>query len=298
MTELKKQLSEYSDERPIPVGKIAEAIAKSTLKKDEDDFQTILYLAQLDDLYDEFYYSPAMSALPAWGEHGVNYLLEFAFDDNKKLKTQGRALEVLLIISRGCVPKSNNIRHLEPSWDEVEKYNISDKLAKYCLIRLREKILMSFQDEYTKSNLLYLLGTMAQFSGVGIGGGMEDLDYFLSLIIDNQLVLNLSVIERFEELIDSEPENEEELQVFFSKHPVILDPFVNELFTKQKLGSDFITDYIVKRTNNQYVLVEIENSTDSLFNKNGAFSSSLMEAISQVRDLDFLQIRRHSYTLN
>jgi len=284
MTELKEKISEYSDKRPIPVGKIAEAIAKSTLTLEDNDYQTILYLAQLDDLFDEYFSSPAMSALPGWGERGIDQLLEFAFDDNKKLKTRSRALEVMLVVSRGMVPKSRNIKYLEPCWDEVKKYDLSQELANYCLFSLRERLLIAFEDEYEKSNLLYFLGTMAQFSGTGIGGDMEDLDYFLSLIIDNQLILNLSTIQKFEDLINSSPKHEEKLQQFLTGHPVILDPFVSELFTKQKLGSDFITDYVVKRTNNQYVLVEIENSTDKLFNQNGSFTSSLIEAISQVRD--------------
>ncbi|SHO53840.1 Shedu anti-phage system protein SduA domain-containing protein [Desulfopila aestuarii] len=85
-------------------------------------------------------------------------------------------------------------------------------------------------------------------------------------------------------MITNNPKKEEDIQQLLTKHPVLLDPFVNELFSKQQLGNDFITDYVVRRTNNQYILVEIENSTDKLFNKNGSFSSSLVEAVSQVRD--------------
>ena len=64
----------------------------------------------------------------------------------------------------------------------------------------------------------------------------------------------------------------------------MLDPFVTVLYTKQELGSDFITDFIVRRINDQYVLVEIENSTDKLFNQTGVFSSELNTAVGQVRD--------------
>jgi len=284
MTELREKISEYFDESPIPIDKITKVIAKSILTLEEKDYQTILEIAQYDDLYDYYLSSLAMGALPGWGACGIDKLLELAFDDNKKLKTQSRALEVLLTISRGVVPESKNIKYLVPCWDEVKKYSVSQELANYCLFNLREKILITFEDEYEMSNLLFKLGTMAQYSGLGIGFDSEDLKYFLSLIIDSQLILNLSIIQKFEDLISGSPKHEEKLQKFLTEHPLLLDPFVSELFTKQKLGSDFITDYVIKRTNNQYVLVEIENSTDKLFNQNGSFTSSLTVAISQVRD--------------
>jgi hypothetical protein len=50
------------------------------------------------------------------------------------------------------------------------------------------------------------------------------------------------------------------------------------------LGDDFITDYVVRRINNEYLIVEIENSTDQLFNQNGQFSAALTGAVGQVRD--------------
>jgi hypothetical protein len=40
----------------------------------------------------------------------------------------------------------------------------------------------------------------------------------------------------------------------------------------------------VRRITNEYVLIEIENSTDRLFTQDGSFSSHLMKAIAQVRD--------------
>ncbi len=53
---------------------------------------------------------------------------------------------------------------------------------------------------------------------------------------------------------------------------------------KHELGNDFITDFVVRRINNEYVLVEIENSTDKLFRQDGSFTSDLMKAVAQVRD--------------
>ncbi|MFO7606523.1 MAG: DUF4263 domain-containing protein [Desulfurivibrionaceae bacterium] len=284
MNNLKAQISKYSSERPIAFDKIAIALAQASLLADDEAFPIVVELAQMDEIYDDYFAAPAMASLPGWGEKGILQLLNFAFGENNKNRTRSRAFEVLLAVSRGIVPQSKHIKFLGSPWDDCKKYEISKEEANFCLYSLRENLLIAFGDEYKRSDILFILGLMAQFSGTGMGGEKEDLDHFLSLIIDNQLILNLTTIRNFEELIERGPDHEEEIQKYLTQHPVLLDPFVNELYTKQELGSDFITDYVVKRINNQYVLVEIENSTDKLFLQNGNISSHLTTAIAQVRD--------------
>lgn len=284
MSNLREKIEHFCSERPIATDCIAKELAKASLLAEEDEFPFVVHLAKLDELYDDYLSSPAMAALPAWGAKGVDQLFEFAFDDNYKNKTNSRAIEVLLAISRKLEVRTEHVRFLNKAWDSERKYQLNEDLANYALYGLRERLLLAFDDEYGRSRILFILGLMGQFSGFEGGTPKEDLDYFLSLIVDNHLLLNPTILKRFEDLIESNPDHEEELQKFLTEHPVLLDPFVSTLYTKQELGSDFITDYVVKQMNNQYVLVEIENSTDKLFNQNGSFSSHLTAALAQVRD--------------
>ena len=283
MSDLRVKISKYSSERPIAIDKITEALALASLTASKDDYLFVVDLVKMDELYDVNFVIPAMAALPGWGVEGIKQLLGFVFDDNNEITTRDIALEVILAVSRGIVPQSKHIVFLDSSWDTKKKYELTEELANYCLYGLRENLLIAFDDEYKRSEVLYLLA-MKAFTGRVRDGDKEALDYFLSLIVDNQLILNLTIIKKFEDLIESSPDHEEQLQKYLTKHPILLDPFVSELYTKQELGSDFITDYVVKRMNNQYVLVEIENSTDRLFIQNGSFSSHLTSAIAQVRD--------------
>lgn len=278
MTNLQTEISKCLN-KGIPTDELVCLVAKSTITAEDEDFHALLLL-----IGEDFLEALAMAALPGWGWNGIEKLIEFSFDSNLNLGTRTRALESAICISRGDVPTSRNVSYLKQSWDSYRKYSIQENLTERCLFSLRDRLLRTFDDDYEKSSFLHLLGTKALTSLAYWAEHRNLIDYLLSLILDNQLILSSTIINKFEVLIDNKPKREEEIQKLFTQHPVLLDPFVNELFSKQQLGSDFITDFVVKRTNNEYILVEIENSTDALFNSNGSFSSNLMEAISQVRD--------------
>jgi hypothetical protein len=97
-------------------------------------------------------------------------------------------------------------------------------------------------------------------------------------------MLNKRVLKKFSWLLDSSPEREEDLHQFLFNHPVLLDPLTTEIRSKHELGDDFKPDFVIRRMSDEYCVVELENSKDKLFTKKGAFTSSLIEAISQVRD--------------
>lgn len=278
MNELQEEISECL-KTGIQTVELVQLVARAANYAETSDLESIKLL-----VYDEDLAPLAMVSLPAWGNLGIEKLIEFSFDDDLKLKTKTRAMEVAVYTSKGIVPRASDILRLSSAWDDYNKIEIDDNLIKFCLSKLRDRLFQAFNDEYEKSSFLLLLGTKAMMHFGRPEENRKDMDYLLSLIVDNQLILNSSIIANFENLINSKPKHEEDIQKVLTEHPVLLDPFVNELFSKQQLGNDFITDYVVRRTNNQYILVEIENSTDKLFNKNGSFSSSLTEAISQVRD--------------
>lgn len=284
MSKLEEKIDCLFSKRPFPYSEIAVELAFASLSANCCDFPLVVELANMDEMNDDYVQTSALAALPGWGEKGIDQLLKFAFEDAYKNKTSNRAIEVLLAISQQISPSSSCIAFLHSSWDSQRKYSITKELAKYSLHGLRAGLINAFNDEYGRSKILFILGQMGLVSCFKDSAKKEGLDFFLALIVDNHLLLNSAIINRFETLLDSEPANEEQLQKFFTEHPVLLDPFVNVLFSKQELGSDFITDYVVKQMNNHYVLVEIENSTDKLFKNDGNFSSKLTAAIAQVRD--------------
>lgn len=271
-------------ERPITEERIVAEMAKASRLAEPGDVNTILSVAKLHDPLDQLIACPAMSLLPAWGTEGIQYLYEFAIDGPHS----SDALSILAIVSLGRVPTSADLVFLRKYWDELEKYKLDLGIVPESTRRVREAILDHLTDPYMKTRLLNVISQQAMFPGNNSTQGQhfqaERLHFLMDTLIDSHLILNKEVLEQFEALLEQGPEREERLQRFLVEHPVLLDPFVTELRSKHELGDDFITDFVVRRTNNEYVVVEIENSTDQLFKQNSAFTQDLMTAVGQVRD--------------
>lgn len=105
------------------------------------------------------------------------------------------------------------------------------------------------------------------------------------------------IVSEFECLLE-DATKEEQLQIFLKKHPMLLSPTASQI-PKQKLGSDFVTDFVLAETQQQgskYILVEIEKSTHRIFlNDNSSLSKEVDHAIKQTVDWDVWLEKNKAY---
>ena len=102
--------------------------------------------------------------------------------------------------------------------------------------------------------------------------------------LDPQVVARkmfLDLLNEYKKLLDSEPENEEILQKFLNENPILVCPTKIDYWPKKAIGS-YITDFIFKEAEGDYLLVEIEPSCYKLFNKNGDVNYRLNHARDQI----------------
>lgn len=77
---------------------------------------------------------------------------------------------------------------------------------------------------------------------------------------------------------------EEELHQYISKYALLMFNR-SEVYSKLKLGSDYVTDFatcLIRNWGNEWVFIEIELGSDLLFTKSGNPTSKLTHSISQV----------------
>ncbi len=276
---LRDALDRLLQQRPIPAKQILAEMAAASLVASKEDFSAVVEIARLDDVFDEILAYPAMALSPAWGSRGIDLLCDIATNGPHR----SGALSILSVVSLGRVPTREDVHFLDESWDELKKYKLLEEIPAEALRRTREVILDHLTNPHRKSQLLYNIASQALFDRDNTTQA-ERLDFLMDMLVDGHLVLNKTILSQFEDLLSQGPLHEEDLHQFLVRHPVLLDPFVTELRSKHELGDDFITDFVVRRTNNEYVVVEIENSTDKLFTEGGAFTRDLMTAVAQVRD--------------
>ena len=109
---------------------------------------------------------------------------------------------------------------------------------------------------------------------------------FHRIISETSLNITDKLIDEFGTLIKGRYK-EEKYQTYLMNNPVLLDPLASKIISKQKLGIEYITDFVLKRLDNKYTVVEIEKPSDNIFTKNDDFSSNFYHAFGQV--IDFLE---------
>jgi hypothetical protein len=106
-------------------------------------------------------------------------------------------------------------------------------------------------------------------------------DTFFDLIMESSIKLTRKLLKEFKSLVESD-EREEVYQQFLEANPVFLDPLAAAVTPKQRLGAEYVTDFVLKRLDNVHIAVEIEKPSDPVFTKAHDFSSEFFHAIGQV----------------
>jgi hypothetical protein len=107
------------------------------------------------------------------------------------------------------------------------------------------------------------------------------------------------IAEKFRSLLENE-QREEELQNFLKEHPLILHTSA-DIIPKQKLGEDFVTDFVLVAPLEQgpeYFFVEIERASHPVLNQDGSLSKATNHAIKQTRDWDIWLEKNKAYLQN
>lgn len=91
------------------------------------------------------------------------------------------------------------------------------------------------------------------------------------------------LLKDYKDLLDSEPEREETLHQFLRDHPALLHPVHTRFWSKLSLGNK-VTDFVFLEATGDYLLVELEKSTHTLFRNDGHPKEELNLARGQIVD--------------
>lgn len=89
-----------------------------------------------------------------------------------------------------------------------------------------------------------------------------------------------SLLEEFASLLNGP---EAPLQAFLEQHPTLLSPTHTKMWRKLPFGKR-VTDFVFREPGNDYLLVELEAPTRTLFRRDGQVHENLTHAIDQVSD--------------
>ena len=107
--------------------------------------------------------------------------------------------------------------------------------------------------------------------------------HMMDAIRDTSIILTERTITEFEHMIAARLE-EFEYQQFLEANPVFLDPLAAEVFNRHRLGAELVTDFVIRRHDWRYVVVEIEKPQSRVMTTRGDFAADFTHAIGQVLD--------------
>lgn len=230
--------------------------------------------------------SPAASSLILFGEAGLGELAGIALKglDRRQAKM---SMELLASIAAGSgTAPLSFVGHAYAA--QLDAYlaanpHLSDIAQKH----LTEIVLAYQDDDDVTMNVGSALSNLTTSS-------KPAARKLFAAISARWLAISAPVLTAYQALITSDANNEPTFQKFLTDHPQILDPFAVEVWPQPDLYGFKAPDFIIRRADNTYVVLEIECPGKGLITGGKQATSALTHAVSQVTDYDQFLMRKFS----
>lgn len=242
-----------------------------------------------EDMYGGITYNfelkcPAAWCLIAWREQGLKALLELA-RRTPTLKNYSLAFQILGTLAArqrfsGSWPTAKlrtSIEHHVPDWDTV--FAAARTQLNALALSIPSDDDAAF---YTALPMQYLSLTEP----------LAVRPLFMAMCA-RWLSVGPGTLSQYQELLNSNPKDEPAFHDFFEKHSQMLDPMVLDVWSKPDLHGAPEPDFLIRRIDGTYLVVEIETPAKILITKNAQLSANATQAVTQALNYrEFLT--RHS----
>jgi hypothetical protein len=161
-------------------------------------------------------------------------------------------------------------------------YNIKNSTRELAKERLGDLI----AEAEREPALLELLVGMLQSERISLPGTSNEnifTRFFFDTIKESSIVLTARLVREFGGLIQ-DVVCEKDYQGFLERNPVFIDPLAAEVIPQKKLGNELVPDFVIRRHDYRYVVVEIEKPGDRIFTLKNDFTAQFTHAVGQVLD--------------
>ncbi len=220
--------------------------------------------------------APAAYCLLAWGQDGIEALAENAMEEPTS-KNFSLAFQLLASTAEGCDPQSSSSWPPDRQLQEAVSIAVGDwnNLALPARRQLHELMLCVEDDDQAA---LYA-GVSLMSLGVRSSGATRNLIQALAL---RSMAIGPGILTAYGELISGRDAEEPVFQRFLESHPLLLDPSAFQVWGRPDFHGKLIPDFIVRRYDDSYIVVEIETPAKRLVTKSGQISAEVSHAVQQV----------------
>ncbi|MEO4041154.1 Shedu anti-phage system protein SduA domain-containing protein [Hoeflea sp. CAU 1731] len=219
---------------------------------------------------------PAGLALLAWGDAGIAEMKRvFLEDDN--FSNRRLVFEILSALAAGESPIQFNSASSEV-WAQVTDCGRLPPAIQVSARRTLVDLVLSIE---ATDDVAGLIGGALQQQQFRKDGAAVEL---IRAASSRWLAIGDSVLNDFQKLIVANADDEPSFQNFFEANPQLLDPMAIEVWPQPNLFGSKKPDFVVKRSDGSYLIVEIECPGKSLITKAGHPSAAVTHAEHQAID--------------
>lgn len=231
---------------------------------------------------DEWHFElPAFYAFLAYGQPGLEVLYDLSIQGGGLAGYRaGRSL--LAAALQDVQDARRNVILIHRYLDRPSYERLRDRVIAACSdpnlsTHARKLIFKIFRHYLSDPNKRREVGTILQAFQFN---GTDAIKLSWDAIASATLHISDELCSEAQKLIDQDLP-EKAYQDFFEAHPALVDPLAAQVIPRQALGEMWRTDFVIKRFDNQYVFVELEKPSDSVFTKYPQPSASLSHALGQ-----------------
>jgi hypothetical protein len=236
-----------------------------------------LYLAGRGSFFDEQPLIVALgTAMLFWGPDGIDALTDAVLADTELAKTRSIGLQILSSVAAGVMDRytaamSYVFEYLPDTAAIIAEIDQERVAARAGLRRIALAMNPDDLSRYTATALMTF--------------GMFDLD---AATVELQtasafrwMAVGPRTIGEYEALIASSDKDEPALHTFLEENPQLLDPMAVQVWSKPDFHGKERPDFLVRRADDSYLVVEIETPTKPIVLKAGGISGETRFAIDQ-----------------
>jgi len=232
---------------------------------------------------------PAIISLLMYGQAGISSLRTIALERNSFTAQDSAMTALLCAAQRRADVAENRVRFCARYVDSDAYARLVQKIAATCTdadISSRAQVELAdvFRSLILDSSRHASVGSLLATSMIAFArqDGVNDTsDFLFRLIARSSLKITESMLKDLHDLIHTDLP-EADYQKFFEEHPALLDPMASEIVPRQALGEMWKTDFVIRRFDDEYLMVEIEKPSDVLFTGYPHPSGSLSHALGQI----------------
>jgi hypothetical protein len=250
MGALSSQVQALLSQRPIPIDAFLDRLAAAARLGDPEDFPEIALLSRMEEPCDEYLAFPAIASMPAWGLLGIKELVAIV----RGRKYSNYAQEILVGIGAGIPATEIRLVFTPESWSADCWGSLPEETVVAAKKALSELVLSARTDTSLFDRLIQNELHQRVFR---LASSAPRDRVFFRLFGARTLSLNQEILNEFASLLSQGPRREQALHKYIEANPIFLDPLATKVDSKVEFGSDYIPDFVIRRLDDEYLVVEI-----------------------------------------